>query len=74
MASEPNGISRRDWFAGMAMQALIPLWEQKSKEDRIVAGPTSYEGDGYIAMYSCRLADAMLAALERERKEAGDGK
>jgi len=46
-----EGISRRDWLAGLAMQGLL------SSED-IDLNSTSYED---VALDSYRIADAMIA-------------
>lgn len=57
---EEPGATLLDLFAGMAMQSYIEHWDRMSKRHEGVAGPTSTEGDAYIARYSYRMAQAMV--------------
>ena len=52
-----DGMSMRDWFAGMAMQGLAA--------DATVAPPDGQTYEGFIAELSCKLADAMLAERDK---------
>lgn len=45
-----NGMSLRDWFAGQAMQSLVPQWGDYATQD--------------LAKDAYKIADAMLAARE----------
>ena len=62
------GMSLRDYFAAMAMAALIaePMWEEGSKS----LATALTEGDGSLgltryARAAYKIADAMLAERER---------
>lgn len=59
-----NGMSLRDWFAGMALQGLCAsMTEEESKENEHALSTVAK----HFAIASYGYADAMLAA--RERKE-----
>lgn len=48
--SEANGLSKREYFAAMAMQGLATNWSKSNEE---------------IARNAIEIADALLAELER---------
>lgn len=50
-----QGMSRRDWFAGMALSGLVSR---------------AYRGISFTAEESFRLADAMLAESNKEKIRA----
>lgn len=50
---EYSGMSLRDWFAGMALRAIIQAWDKQPAPDS--AAKSAYE-----------YADAMLAAREEK--------
>ena len=55
-----SSISRRDYFAGIAMEHVIP------KVDSLKLSPERFlEG---VVLASIKIADAMIAELDKERK------
>ncbi len=58
---KPDGMSLRDWFAGMALQGWLASYDPSSIH------PASSETANSLALSSYAMADAMLAA--REGKE-----
>ena len=50
----PSLLSRRDWFAGMAMEGVLSINDDMSQTA--------------VVEYSIRIADAMLAELDKEGK------
>jgi hypothetical protein len=51
-----DGLTKREWFAGMALQGWLASWHDKPVED--------YE---HIAEASFAIADAMLAASKEPK-------
>lgn len=59
-------VSLRDWFAGQALPALFEDHQKSVREGEFKCYPNWPEG---IAQDSYRIADAMLAARQREEPQ-----
>ncbi len=55
-----QGMSLRDWFAGMALQGWLASFGPDA------AHPVRNESQGDVALQAYEMADAMLAARERK--------
>jgi len=53
------GLSKREYFAGLAMQGWLGTWRNE--------GPSAGIDPPSLATFACEMADALLAALK------GDG-
>lgn len=54
LAAPRINMTRRDWFAAMAVQGLAPCWNQRSSGIHEIAG------------YAVEMADALIAALDKK--------
>lgn len=56
-----SGLTKREYFAGLAMQALIPNYRTER----------SKEGDEALAFLAVKQAEALLAALSSDSSKEG---
>ncbi len=67
--SNYGGLSKREWYAGMAMQGELASYSTTASIKAVREAMTTYgETDTarHIADLSFRIADAMIAASEKE--------
>ena len=70
--SGEDGMSLRDWLAGMAMQGMAPhvVFPQSVEDQLHKSGVETDDFEAWTAHVAYGFADAMLA--ERERKDPTD--
>ena len=68
----PKGMSLRDWFAGMAMQALLASTGHDTQSIALLVTATEQDQavDETLAGRAYDFADAMLAAREKGQSNA----
>ena len=60
---EIDGLTKREWFAGLAMQGLMAVGPHE-----LIANATDQETGGeYVARQSVAVADFLIAELSKEK-------